>query len=100
MKTFEQLTPEQQTAAVDKCTVDLLTAIVEGAIRFNDALNHDDLQKRIDAAAKEAGRMQTPWFTHEYIMDTCREEIRGMAQCDAEDALYSEKGERVIPGIA
>lgn len=99
MKTFSQLTPEQQTEAIKRTTTDLLEAICEGAIRFNDNLNKDDLQKRIDAAAKKADAMQTPWFLPEIIMETCRVEIEGMARCEAEDALYTE-GERVIHGIA
>lgn len=90
MKQFEQLTDEQKKAAVDKCATRLLEAILDGAIRFNDRLNHDNLQRRIDAACKKADKMRTPWFAHEYIMDTCRDEIMGMAQCDAEDVLYSE----------
>jgi hypothetical protein len=100
MKTFEQLTPEQQAKAVEKCLANLLEAICEGAIRFNDEANQDDLQKRIDAAFAKAEKMRTPWFAHEYILDTCREDLEGMARCDAEDALYSEPGERVIRGIA
>lgn len=100
MKTFDQLTDTQRAAALAKATNDLLTAITEGAIRFNDTLNHDDLQARIDAAFAKADQMQTPWFAAEYIMDTCRDDIEGMAQCDAEDSLYAEEGEHVIHGIA
>ena len=99
MKTFEQLTPEQQKKAVEKATDNLLTGIVEGYIRFNDEENKDSLQARIDEAWEKAEKMQTPWFAHEYIMESCGEEIRGMAQCDAEDALYAEN-ETVIYGIA
>jgi len=68
-------------------------------VRFNDALNHDDLQARIDAAGEKANAMQTPWFWGEYIMDTCREDLEGMARCTAEDALYSAPPEHVISGI-
>jgi hypothetical protein len=44
--------------------------------------------------------MHTPWFASEYILETCREDLTGMAQCDAEDASYTEPGERIIHGIA
>ena len=98
MKRFEQLTKEEQDAAVLHCTASLLEAIMEG-MGFNDELNHDDLQKRIDAAIAKAEKMQTPWFAHEYIMDTCKEEIEGMARSDAEDGLYSEPGEQVIAHV-
>lgn len=99
MKTYTELNPEQQSKAVDRATTDLLRAIVEGAIRFDDKRNGDDFQARIDAACQKAEEMQTPWFAHEYVMDTCKEEIVGMAQCDAEDALYSEPREVVIAGV-
>jgi hypothetical protein len=99
MKTFDQLDSAEQEAAVRAATNSLLTAIVEGAIRFSDEKNGDDLQARIDAAQAKAEEMRTPWFAHEYVMDTCREEVEGMARADAEEALYSEPGERVIAGI-
>ena len=79
------LTPEQQ--AVNKEVEFLLEALILGAFRFDDTLNHDDLQARIDAAIAEAERMQTPWFAHEYIMDTCAEEITAMAQANAESSI-------------
>lgn len=54
---------------------------------------------RIDAAIAKADKMQTPWFAHEYIIDTCADEIEGMARCDAEDAVYAKPGERIVHGI-
>ena len=99
MKTFTELNSKQQIKAIEKCVNELLRDIMEG-IRFNDAENSDDLQARIDKAGEKANAMQTPWFWSEYIMDTCREDIEGMARCTAEDALYSEPGENVISGIA
>src|SRR3990167_1276314 len=100
MKRFDELTPEQQKAAVTKCVTGLLEAIAEGAIRFNDGLNGDDLQARIDAAWADMELLRTPWFIGERIMETCRDDIEGMAQCEAEDALYPEPGERCLSGIA
>lgn len=96
MKRFDQLTAEQQTEAVNYASNILLKAILKGELRFNDRLNRDGLQRRIDAACKKADKMQTPWFAHEYIMDTCREDIEGMARCDAEDAIYLESGDHAI----
>ena len=95
MKSFDKLSVNQQESAVNNAATDLLNALIEGGLRFNDKLNDDDLQARIDAACQRANDMQTPWFAHEYIMDTCRDEIMGMAQCDAEDALYYSSGESV-----
>ena len=95
MKTFDELTGTQQSEAVSNATNELLKAILEGVIRFNDELNHDDLQARIDAAIQKAEEMRTPWFAGEYILDTCRDDIEGMATCDAQDALYRGVGEIV-----
>jgi hypothetical protein len=99
MKTYYQLTTDQQTVARNKCLRALLEDILDGGIRFNDALNHDDLQARIDAACEKAEKTLTPWFSPEFILDTCREDLEGMAQCEAEDTLYSEN-ERVMSGVA
>jgi hypothetical protein len=99
VKTFEQLTATQQAKAIENCLTDLLTGITEGGIQFNDKLNKDNLQARIDAACAKAEKMQTPWFAHEYILDTCRDELESIARATAEAALYSEH-ENVIDGIA
>jgi len=88
MRTYDELSKADQESAHDKALSRLLTAICEGAIRFNDELNGDDLQARIDAAFEKAEAMRTPWFAHEYVMETCDEELRSMALCDAEDAVY------------
>jgi hypothetical protein len=99
MKTYDQLTLEQQVDAFDRQVEMLLQDILENHIGFNDELNGDDLQARIDKAIDRAEAMRTPWFAHEYIMDTCREEIEGMAQTAVEESLYSEGDEHVVKGI-
>ncbi len=100
MKTYTELTPEQQAKAVDKAAGFILADILGGSLRFDDAKNGDGLQARIDAAFVKAEEMRTPWFAHEYILDTCKDDIDGMAQCDAEDSLYPEAGEFCMTGIA
>jgi len=99
MKTFNQLSDERQAKAVEKCLTNLLEGIVLGEIRFNDKLNHDDLQARIDKACARAENMQTPWFAHEYILKTCREDLEAIARGTAEGALYPDPGEQVITGV-
>jgi hypothetical protein len=104
MRTYEQLTEAEQEEAKNIALVTLLEAILEGGLRFADMIragrddkaNENDLQARIDKAWAEADRMQTPWFAHEYILDTCREDLEGMASCDAEDALYPDRTEYII----
>ena len=93
-------TEEQKAKAIERETNSLLEAICSGEIRFNDRLNKDKLQARINTAFEKAESMRTPWFASEYIMDTCKDDIVGMATCSAEDALYAEQDEHVITNIA
>lgn len=67
-------------------------------IRFNDELNGDDLQARIDAAAEKAEELQTPWFAGEIMLEdeAVKTSLEGMARCDAEDAFYAEPSETVF----
>jgi hypothetical protein len=90
MKYFDELTEKQQEAAVEYWLRDLLTAILEGYLTFDDEKNGDGLQARIDGAIAEAERMQTPWFAHEYIMDVAREDLEAMARTDAAACTYLE----------
>ncbi|NLF98709.1 MAG: hypothetical protein GX565_01010 [Lentisphaerae bacterium] len=99
MKTYKQLNAQQKARAREKALNILLTDICEQRIQFNNKLIHDDLQKRIDEAGAKAEKMQTPWFWHEYILDTCREDLESMALRTAEDALYPEPGEHIIRGV-
>ena len=101
MKTYDQLTAEQQEMAIIHATNLILTDILENKVQFN-LLEEDDLQERIDQAITKADRMETPyrmetpWFAHKYIMETCKKyimetckkEIVSMAQSLAEDILY------------
>ena len=96
MKTYEQLSTEEKDKARRIALEGWLTAIVEGAVRFDDKLNGDDLQARIDAACDKAGDMQTPWFAHEYIMETCADDLTALAEADVQDALYPDPDERII----
>ena len=96
MRTFQDLSEEEQGKAREKALEELLQLVAEGVIRFDDTLNGDDLQSRIDAAWAKANDMQTPWFIGSYIMDTCGDDLRSMARADAEDALYPDPGEHII----
>lgn len=105
MRTYDKLSEQEQAAAVEHFTGRLLGAVLNGAVRFNDALNGDTLQATIDWACQEAEAKQTPWFAHEYIMEArynpgeghvteddgqwpVAEALRSMATCDAESAIY------------
>ena len=95
MKTFQHLTDKQQEGARNHELTELLRATIEGGIRFDDRKNGDNLQARIDKAVAQAEAMRTPWFAHEYILDTCREDLEGIAVVQAQDALYREPDEYV-----
>jgi hypothetical protein len=96
MKYFDDLTEKQQGAAVQYCLNDLLVGIVEGAIRFDDEKNGDDLQARIDDAFARAELAMTPWFAHEYIMEVARDELVAMARADAAATVYLEEDDAPI----
>lgn len=96
MKTYTQLSDQEQNHAEKIALGNLINNVLEGAIRFNDKLNKNNLQANIDAACEKADKMQTPWFANEYILDTCREELESIAQCEAEDAFYPEAFENII----
>lgn len=95
-RTFEELTEGEREQAVDMMYAELLQAVVEGGLRFDDAANADNLQARIDTALSEAERMRTPWFAGEYVHDAAEDDLRSMAQCEAFDALYVDPETRVI----
>ena len=95
MKTFTQLTKDQQAKAVEKATDELLVAISNGILTFEP-----NLQQRIDGAFPKAEEMQTPWFVISYIMDTCRDDIAALAIHAAEDNLYAEGDEYYVYGVA
>ena len=99
MLTYAELSESQQAKARETALYSLLPDVVEGVISFNDAASDGTLQARIDAAGEEANRMRTPWFTHEYILDTCRADLEALALLQAQGALYSGPDEYVVAGI-
>lgn len=98
MRTYEDLSGTEQAEARSLALNDLLQAVCEGAIRFDDEKNGDDLQARIDAAAARMEELHTPWFMAEALMedDQVKDHLKGMAGCDAEDAFYADRYERVV----
>lgn len=96
MRKWNNLNSDEQEKAVDKALDILLREVVEGSIKFNDALNRDTLQSDINTAMNEANDRQTPWFAGEYIMKAVGETLKGIAGCDAEDAFYPGHNERII----
>lgn len=94
VRTFEELTETEQTEAERLALDRELLAVVEGALRFNDEANEDDVQARIDAAAAEMERMRTPRLLAERLMEdeTVADTLRGLARCAAEDAAYPDPG--------
>jgi hypothetical protein len=96
MRRFKELNEKERKRAFDLALENVLIAICEGDVHFNDEFNKDDLQARIDAAIAKAAAMYTPWFTGEYIMDTCGKELSVLARMDAENAYYPSISDVVI----
>lgn len=92
MKTFNQLDEQSQARALETAVNTLLKKICEGSVRFSDR----DIQAKIDEAAKQAERMKTPWFMHEFVMETCKDEVTRAAKVDAHRAYYREPGDLVL----
>lgn len=92
--TFQELTVAQQEKAVENMMTEVLQAYLEG-VRFED----ETLNSRIDDAIEKADSMQTPWFAHEYIMDTCSEDVKNLARTWAENTVYSDEITRPIPKV-
>ena len=99
MKTYKQLTKDQKTKAVSKCTVAIIKFITEQP-EHSISFAFPDLETRIKEAFEKADVNHTPWFFSEFIMETCGKEIYAIALYDAKQCLYSESNERVIANIA
>ena len=98
MRSFAELTTDQQSRVVDHFLSQLLGAVADGSISFRDADNGDDTQARIEAAAAKAQAAQTPWFVGEIIMEdtVLAERLRGMARSHAENSSYMIEGNNVL----
>lgn len=97
MKNYNELNKEEQKKAVSHFLNNLIEAICNG-LSFNDELNGDNLQQRINIALSKAEQNKTPWFASEYLMEDkkIKEALEGMAQCDAENSFYLEEYETAI----
>jgi len=95
MKTFQELTHEERTLAVNQMLAAILEGVVSGELRFafDDA---DALQDRLDRAKARAVRARSPHLAHEYIMETCSVELTALAVQVAFDGVYTVDGEHVV----
>ncbi len=91
--TFYELTIPQQNKAIEDAGNELLRDILQG-MRFEE-----DLNMKIESAIEKAEKMQTPWFAHEYIMDTCSEDIKNIARTWAAETKYTDEVTRRIPKV-
>ena len=91
MRKFTDLTNTEKRTAFNKALNEELQCACECPELYTE-----ELQEKIEKAWKQAEAMRTPWFFHEYIMDTCRQELKAIALFNAKNALYPEPGEYVI----
>lgn len=96
MRTWNQLNSDEQQRAVNKALRTLITDITRGVIRFNDQLNNDNLQSKIDIAIKNATDNQTPWFAEEFVYEAVGDELKPIANCNAEYSFYPSPNEQII----
>jgi hypothetical protein len=90
MKRFDQLSSRQQEGAVQLTLQRLLSAIIDGGLRFNDLANGNRLQDRIDRARAAVERQQTPHLLGEAVLRTCRDDLLKLARESAEAAVFVE----------
>ena len=93
MRTYQELSEQEQARAREVALGLLVEAVASGAITF---ARGTVLESKVAAGIAEAERLQTPWFAAEYVLERCREELEGMSLCDAEDALYPGPDEHTI----
>lgn len=97
MRTYAELSEQEQARAREVALGNILQAVVEGDFAFfsEDELG-TELQAKIDAGIVEAERLQTPWFAGECIMERCGPELTAMAGVDAEGAVYPGPEDYII----
>ena len=89
MKTWDDLTDGQKESAVLTRMNWLLKMICDGSLKFA----RDDLQQAILDASEKAEKMKTPWFMHEYVMESIGDTLRALAQEEVRNILYIEPHE-------
>ena len=68
--------------------------VIEEAINFLiDTYDEDIASEGLKKAIKDAEKMQTPWFTGEYVWDYCKDEVMELCQGICE---YERDGEIFI----
>lgn len=94
MKKYNELTEKQQKQAVLYMLNDFLNGAADGSL-FTD---NDELQAAIHEAISKAEALQTPWFAKEYLTEDkyIMEAFQGMAQVDAENAIYLQEEEIAV----
>ena len=94
MRTYHELNDAEKGQAVQIALNKLLGDLLRYGHGYCDLSHDTDLCTRIDAAIAQAERMQTPWFAHEYILDTCRDDLTQVALGHAVEAVYLDPDER------
>jgi hypothetical protein len=93
LKTFGELTKEEQQVALNKKEGEVLQCLIE----YPDF--YLALEEQVLAAHDKAEEMQTPWFVGEYIMDEVGDEVRAIAKEAATDCIYRTDLNQEIPNF-
>ena len=98
MKTFDELTAEEQARAADIHVSLVLDRLAFAGLRFRD----NKLNNLVSELLDTPGTTLAPWFYSETIMGEPRlaKAVQGLAQRLARGALYAERGDReVVRGV-
>lgn len=88
MKSFTELSEQQQFAAVDELFWRIVGHAVRGSLRFNDLANGNDLQARIEAVI---ARGYDDQYSAHWVAHVCHSEFRALAEESARTAVYVEQ---------
>lgn len=93
MKTFDELTAQQQSLACEVALLKILAKISEGSARFPGL---PSIQAKLEAAAAEDERLKSPSYMHQFVLNNYKAELDVFAGQYARSAFYREPGDLVL----
>lgn len=93
MKSFDQLTTEQQADAVNMCSYELMTLIADGTLEIK--LVDPSSQKRLEKILSDARKAESTRLVKLYLLHDkpIRKEIERLALVAAHGSDYDDAGE-------
>ena len=86
---MKKITQSYIIYSYDELSEEAKNEALTGALRFFcEAVAYEDMSDKMKKAVDKAEEMQTPWFTHEYMMDYAKDEVEALAR----EYEYTEDG--------